>query len=85
MSEKSLLVLLITLFAGMYFIQSQTYSFPNEKFLNWFFFILMLIPNVAFFIHWIYQVRIEILIYYYDKSRFKFKLFSCFLMKRTYF
>jgi hypothetical protein len=44
---------------------------------KWFFFFLIVIPNCAFFLHWLSEMRVEMLKMALAKGKRFFKLVSC--------
>mmetsp|Transcript_2615 Transcript_2615/g.2507 ORF Transcript_2615/g.2507 Transcript_2615/m.2507 type:complete len:108 (-) Transcript_2615:426-749(-) len=59
MEQLSLIVASTTTYAGMYFITGQHYDYYQSVSLQWIFFILLMLPNFAFFFYWLFYMGFE--------------------------
>ncbi len=65
------------MYAGMYYASGQHYGYMKGEGTKWFFFLIVVGTNVAFFIYWIHLMRIELLKMAYNKNKKMFKLATC--------
>jgi len=77
MEHFSLLVVIVTMYSGMYYITGVHYTYMENNFLKWFFLLALAIPNVIFFVYWLYHMRIQILRMALRKSEKLFKMITC--------
>lgn len=77
MEHYSLQVTSLTIYAGTFYITGGKNSYMQGDGVKWFFFFLIVVPNCAFFLHWVNQMRIEILKMALNKGKRLFKLLSC--------
>lgn len=80
MEIYSLQVSAITLYAGMYYVTGQHYSYMDNSGLAWFFLTFIITPNVVFLIYWGYYMRVEVLKEVYNrrnKHAVVSKVFKC--------
>ena len=68
MEIYSLQVSAITLYAGMYYVTGQHYSYMDNNGLAWFFLTFIVTPNIVFLLYWVYFMRVEILKEVYNRK-----------------
>lgn len=81
METASLCLSMLTLYIGMLYLTEveKKEVYMEREGLEWFFFVVFLIPNLAFYLYWLYKVYIECLKLLMKKNRvFWFKLCTCF-------
>ena len=61
MENFSLLVAIVTIYTGMYYVTGRHYTYMDNQGVSWFFLICILLPNVVFLLYWLHHMRIEIL------------------------
>ena len=61
MELYSLMVCIITMYAGMFYITGRNYTYMNSDGIKWFFLACICMPNLVFFCFWIYNMAIELL------------------------
>jgi hypothetical protein len=78
MENYSLQVAAVTLYSGMFYVTGRHYDYMNKDELNWFFLVLIILPNLVFTVYWALQMRIEILkeIHKFGKP-ILFRLLAC--------
>ena len=54
MEVYSLQVSAITLYAGMYYVTGEHYSYMDNNGLAWFFLVFIVTPNAVFILYWVY-------------------------------
>lgn len=77
MEHYSLQVTSLTIYAGTFYVTGGDQSYMKGDGVKWFFFFLIILPNCAFFIHWMNQMRIEVLKMALQKGKRAFNLISC--------
>jgi hypothetical protein len=69
-------VVAITAYAGMFYVTGQYYGYMGGDSVEMFFLIVIILPNAIFFAHWLYRIRIEILMLGLKKGEKWFKMLS---------
>ena len=65
------------MYAGMFYVTGSHYTYMRgDGGLKWFFVLLIIVPNSAFFIYWINMMRIEVLKLALARSKRIFSLIS---------
>jgi hypothetical protein len=64
----------------MFYVTGSHYTYMNGEGTKWFFYFVILGPNLAFIVHWLLSMRLELLKIIYPKSLIIFRIFSCFLI-----
>ena len=78
MESYSLVVVIITMYAGMFYVTGRWHTYMDKNGLKWFFFFTILIPNLAFLGYWLYYMYIEAIKVLYDKKQDKIvKFITC--------
>jgi hypothetical protein len=49
----------------------------SQSGIKWFMFLLVMVPNMAFFLHWLNLMRIEVLKLAFYRGTHPFKMISC--------
>lgn len=65
------------MYVGMFYISGSHYEYMSGKGLNWIILTIVTIPNIGFFIYWLWNVRLEILKYLFLKMRWTFRVITC--------
>ena len=65
------------MYAGMFFVSGQHYQYMKTEFIKIFFIILIMLPNLGYFVFWIKIMRIESMKIALQRSKALFKLVSC--------
>ena len=68
METYSLIVAIITMYAGMFYVTGRWYDYMNKYGLKWFFFFTIVIPNILFLAYWLYYMGIELIKVLIDKK-----------------
>ena len=71
MEAFSLVVAIITMYAGMFYVTGRWYHYMDKNGLKWFFFFTILVPNVTFLGYWVYYMGIEVIKFMIDKGWLK--------------
>ena len=77
METFSLLVIIINLYAGMFYVADPNDTYMDAQGLKFFFFFAIFIPNLLFFFYWFYYIRIEILKMALERSKILFSFLTC--------
>lgn len=77
MENYSLQVTSLTMYAGMFYVTGRHYDYMNTIAAKWVFMLIILVPNIVFFLHWLNEFRIEILKMALARGKQMFKLVSC--------
>ena len=78
MESYSLIVACLTMYTGMFYVTGSHYSYMENDGASWFLLIVLILPNLVFFIYWFTKMRIEILKIVYNLKRpWLFKIISC--------
>lgn len=74
------------MYAGMFYVTGSHYTYMSgNSGLKWFFVLLIIIPNSAFFLYWLNMMRIEVLKLALTKSKRMFSIISCGLVDSSEF
>lgn len=76
MEHYSLQVTSLTIYAGMFYVTGHEHAYMQGNSVKWFFFFLIVLPNLFFILHWLNQMRIEILKMAFMRGKRMFKLVS---------
>ena len=69
------------MYAGMFYVTGSHYTYmSSDGGLKWFFVLLIILPNSAFFFYWLKVMRIEVLKLALIKSKRMFAIISFGLM-----
>jgi hypothetical protein len=52
MEALSLVVCVVTMYSGMFFVTGRYYTYMLNNGVRWFFFICVLLPNILFLLYW---------------------------------
>ena len=78
MEAYSLIVVIITMYTGMFYVTGRHYDYMENEGLSWFFLIILALPNMVFFIYWFLKMRLEVLKMVRAKNKPKlFRIVSC--------
>ena len=78
METNSLVVCILTLYFGMYYVTGAHYTYMDNAGVSWMFLILIIVPNLYFFGFWVLKMRIEVLKMVYKMNKPSLlKLVSC--------
>ena len=76
MELYSIQVISLTMYAGMFYATGSHYSYMKGNSVQWFFYLLIIIPNLAFIAHWLNCMRIELLKITCVNNKRMFKIIS---------
>lgn len=83
---SSIQVTSLTMYAGMFYVTGSHYTYmQGDGGLKWFFVLLIILPNSAFFLYWANLARIEVLKLAMNKSKRLFSIVSCGLVDASDF
>lgn len=78
METFSLIVCVVTMYSGLFYVAGQNYAYMNNGGLKWFFFCCVITPNLIFFGYWAYHIRLEILKGVIEQKKLSlFRILTC--------
>lgn len=78
METFSLVVCVVTMYSGLFYVTGIENSYMDNDGLKWFFFVCVISPNLVFFYFWLYHMRLEILKMMIESKRLGlFRLLTC--------